>query len=126
MKTTDKFMILTTESGRRYAFPCHVIAHFRSSYYAGRGDSYEEEYEYTANDASELFDWAQSNMNWDDVEHYAVELPRIEQAEDLQEQWIMGNMSSPLTPQAIGDTAICEKLYYALQECEKKEKYDAI
>lgn len=127
MKTTDTFIVFTTKAGRRFAFPAHVIAHSKANYYSVQhGEPYDEEYENTVGDQSELYDWALDNMNWDDVEPYAVELPRLEIKEDLQEQWMKGALSSPMTPQEASenDQVLCEKLYYALQECEKREKQE--
>jgi hypothetical protein len=125
MKASDKFIIFTTEAGRRFAFPCHVIAHRRALYYERDDDAnYQEEYDHTVNDNSVLYEWAVSNMDWDDVAPYAVELPRLVPEENLTQQWYSGEFSDPNPPQAIGDSELCEKLYYALQECEKKEKLD--
>jgi len=104
-KSTD-FMILTTESGRRFAIPCHIIAHDRARYYCkldGK-DIYEEEYQYALKE--ELYEWAKNNMNWSDVAKYAIELPALITREDMEDQWNRGELSKPLGADRI-DSIMC-------------------
>lgn len=121
------FMVFTTERGKRYAFPAHIIAHARAKYYEGRGDSYEEEYEYTTSDTGELYEWAMSDMNWSDVAKYAVELPSIEEKEDLEGQWMNGNLTreEDMSVLCNGHNTVKLNLERIIEQCQK-EFSDAI
>ena len=49
---------------------------------------YQEEFEFTMNDEDELIDWAQNNMNWDEVKQQAVKVSDGEI--DWQDGWVNG------------------------------------
>lgn len=62
-----------------YRFPAHVVADIRAKYYASwdKDTTYEKEYEFTMSDDSELFNWMNNQMNWEDVKEHA-EFVKIE------------------------------------------------
>jgi hypothetical protein len=80
--------------GSKWAVPVSIIAGYRAKHYAHEfgGDIERSLNEDTGPlfdaDRFEIEDWAQNNMNWDDVKPYAV---RIEGAKcDYQEGWSNG------------------------------------
>ena len=119
-KSTD-FVVLTTKNGRRFAIPCHIVAHDRACYYANlEGDRvYDEEYKQTMDE--EFNDWARGNMNWEDVAEFAVELPRMEPKEDMDEQWASGKMSKPVSEDLIKNEAGQEVTKYAIKRAHDEE-----
>lgn len=74
------------KNGETWRFPALIVARSRALYYAEadtgetRGTEhdrvYREEFDYTMSDDSELHDWLHNNMNWSDVEDYAVLVPK--------------------------------------------------
>jgi hypothetical protein len=78
--------------GSKWDVPAHVVADNRAKYYAKYDEdaNYQEEYDYTYNDNSELLDWAANNMNWDDVSHLAKRVALPPQDVDYQEGWVNG------------------------------------
>jgi hypothetical protein len=72
--TSKRCIIFDAKDGSRWAVAGEVIAHNRAKYYAedDPDTTYEAEFEHTLTDRYELTDWLGNNMNWDDVEPYAV------------------------------------------------------
>jgi hypothetical protein len=62
----EKRIRITLEDGRVFSVEASAVAHDRASYYAAKDPdtSYQEEYDFTLGDSSELVDWLQNNMNW--------------------------------------------------------------
>lgn len=75
----------------RWDVPCEVIAKNRAEFYASKGDDYQEEFDYTMSSDFELRDWAAGNMNWDEVEQFAVKANVNDLVKpDYQEGWVNG------------------------------------
>lgn len=89
----NKYLRVTMNDGTRWDVPAEVIAQNRAKYYAeiDPTTTLEEEYSYAMEDDGELMDWAANNMNWEDVEKYAVRAPDApKEAPDYQEGWVNG------------------------------------
>lgn len=93
----EKFIRVKMPHGT-FDIPAKIIADERAKYYAQRDnergeDTYQhiwqEEFEYTMSDNSELLDWASNNTDWSDVERFAVlvETPELTKP-DLNKAWI--------------------------------------
>ena len=81
---------ITMPDGSIWAVPAEIVANHRADYYAKQnGEEYrKEEYERTLSENGELLDWAENNMNWNDVAQAAfrVRPGRV----DYQEGWVNG------------------------------------
>lgn len=75
MKKKNKNLILQYRNGAEWAIPIHNIADHRAKYYAEKDPTttYQEEYDYVISDDHEAIDWFLNNMNWEDIDHVAVE-----------------------------------------------------
>lgn len=62
--------VVIEKNGTRYSFPAMVVAMSRARYYADNDPDtdYNSEYEYTMKNPSEILDWAQNNMNPEDID----------------------------------------------------------
>jgi hypothetical protein len=70
-------VLVVHKLGWGWEIDAHAIAHHRATYYSSpdrisgqqsQADSiYEEDYNYTVSDNSELIDWYENNMNWEDI-----------------------------------------------------------
>ena len=68
-----------------WAVPAEIIAEDRAKLYADKNTAeYKEEYEYALSSDYELVDWAEGNMNWSDLEPYAVKVsgPKVVNKDD--------------------------------------------
>jgi hypothetical protein len=81
------------DNGEKWEIPLKFIAENRAKYYMGRAEekgeddfNYEEEIEFVMNDDYEGIDWAENNMNWEDVKDVTKKVSEPNQ-DDLQEQW---------------------------------------
>lgn len=70
-------------NGAQFKFPADIVADDRAKYYAkqdkpndpeGARIVYEQEFDYTMADPSELTDWLKNNMDWAHVSHAATEI----------------------------------------------------
>lgn len=96
----EKFLRVTMPDGSKWDVPARLIAEPRARYYAEidagakSGDQfdrlYEHEMAYTLGDNSELIDWAENNMNWEDVSHAALRVSDPPD-NDYQEGWCNGD-----------------------------------
>lgn len=66
-----KKISINTPNGQYY-LPLSVVADSRASYYASKGDSYQEEYDWVMEGGYEAIDWLMNNMDWSDVKGMAV------------------------------------------------------
>lgn len=88
-------LVTTMPDGSEWAVPVEVIARNRAREYADEfgGDIERSLSEDTvpmfSDDDYEITDWAQNNMNWSDVERFAVCVK--EAAKDFQEGWVNGD-----------------------------------
>lgn len=84
-----KYMITTMPDGSKWRVPAETIAEHRARHYENQGYSYDEEFLAAMNDLEELEDWAENNMDWQDVRSIArrqQEAPEM----DWQEGWVNG------------------------------------
>jgi len=90
----DKNYIVTMPDGSRWSVPVKVIAKNKAEYYADDfGGDLDESLRVTYKDFDyddyEVKDWAQNNMNWEDVAEHAVQLDPPENV-DYDEGWVNG------------------------------------
>jgi hypothetical protein len=98
MGIEDKFLLVTMLDGSKWKIPVRVIAEYRARYYLERCEfkSLEESLEKDTiplfeEDEYEVEDWASNNMDWSDVEKYAIQVRSNKLSyEDSQEGWING------------------------------------
>jgi hypothetical protein len=82
---------VTFSDGSRYAIPVIEIARNRAAEYADEFDGDEERslnedtIPLFAEDPYEIKDWASNNMNWEDVEEFAVLIGK--NPIDFEEEW---------------------------------------
>jgi len=97
MKVKKKNLRITMPDGSQWDVPIKLIARHRASYYAKVfGEDLERNlkedtwplFEMEDGDYS-IHDWAASNMDWDDVKKYAVQVSVGEC--DYQEGWLNGD-----------------------------------
>ncbi len=89
----QKYMRVTMPDDSRWDVSCHIIARNRAlDYYPDeKSIEHQEEYEYTLRTNSLIADWAQNNMNWDDIKVIAVKVQdEPERGPDYQEGWVNG------------------------------------
>ena len=93
----DGFLHVTMPDGSIWQVPVHVIACNRARHYKNEfdGDVSRSLLEDTAplfnSDTAEIIDWAVNNMDWSDVEKYAVMIKKPDV--DYQEGWMNGEKS---------------------------------
>lgn len=87
-----KKLRVTMPDGSEWDVPAEIIAKSRADYYCSvdAETEFDEEYEYTLSDHEELIDWAENNMNWEDVEKFAQPLGARTKT-DYQEGWVNGD-----------------------------------
>lgn len=97
MSILDKRYRITFENGDIWEIPVEVIARNRAEYYANackgfNGDVNKSLLEDTIplfeSDDYEIQDWAQNNMNWEDVEEVAFFVGRDDDVFIYQDMWI--------------------------------------
>lgn len=82
--------------GSIWGVPAQVIADNRAKYYADcdPNTTYQAEFdamiEWFDSKDYEFQDWAQNNMNWDDVKEYAFLIKRDVPELDFQDGWVNG------------------------------------
>jgi hypothetical protein len=87
------------EDGSKWDVPAFIIADNRAKYYveydfkqpdneSTKEEIYKEMYEETLDDDSEIIDWSANNMNWSDVENWAI-IVSIKDV-DFQKGWRNG------------------------------------
>lgn len=103
MKNT---MRVTMPDGTRWDVPVAVIARNRAERYKGEFDNdverslAEDTLPLFTADEYEIQNWAENNMNWRDVMHFARAVRR-EQDPDHQDGWVNGDkefIDLPVTP----------------------------
>lgn len=87
-----KWYQFTTQNGEVWVVPVHVIAMNRAEYYADEFDgsverSMAEDTVPLFEDDAEVEDWAQNNMNWEDVAADARKVGNADRV-DMQESWV--------------------------------------
>ena len=90
-----KYVYVTFSNGETYRIPATEIAESRANYYAdidSEGDEsvydviFKQEYNYTMNDNFELIDWAENNMNWQDLQGVAEYVGQDDHI-DYENEW---------------------------------------
>jgi hypothetical protein len=79
IEQTNKKIYIKLANRQTYAVSAHEVAHDRADYYArnDQSTSYEEEYEYTANESHELLDWLYNQMSWWELKPQFVEEEKL-------------------------------------------------
>lgn len=87
---TDALYRVEMPDGSKWDIPVQCIAD-------SRDENYSEDKEDTIGsirdgglDNSDICDWAENNMNWDDVKAYAVQVPSRPRKVDFQQGWCNG------------------------------------
>ncbi len=97
---TVKYLKVTMSDGSKYDVPATIIAKNRALYYAKHDvkqpdnelsyeEIYNQVYEDTLSDNYEFIDWAENNMNWDDIKSFAIKVQDADEV-DFQECWVNG------------------------------------
>lgn len=81
---------ITMPDGSVWAVPAEVVARHRADYFAKtEGEKWREaEYKHALSDNCDLIEWAESNMNWEDVAKDAFQVSPV--VVDYQEGWVNG------------------------------------
>ena len=97
MSIENKFLKVTMPDGSRWKVPVRIIAENRARYYAEKEYiTLEQSLKFDTlplfeEDEYEIEDWASNNMDWSDVEKYAIRMKDMGLTlEELQEGWING------------------------------------
>lgn len=98
MDLTDMWYSIQMPDGKYFAIPITVIIKNRATYYMDEFDNdldksiKEDTLPLFESDNYEIADWAKNNMNWVDVEDYAVEIDmRPSKCFDYQNGWVNGD-----------------------------------
>lgn len=89
-----KYIYVEFNENEIWKFPASIVADNRAKYYSERDKdtTYEEEYEFTMSDESELIDWMMNNMDWCDVSSQSIFVSRKEIDYDMAwlsvEHWV--------------------------------------
>lgn len=87
----SKKLRVTMPDGSEWDVPAEIIAKNKAEHYYNEGDEdFKEEYEFTLSDNEELIDWAENNMNWEDVKQYALQIKGPGEL-DYQKGWVNGD-----------------------------------
>ena len=88
MSVITKKLILTSPEGDEWAIGVqHIITH-RANVYGGTDESFQKTVNLFESDDFEIEDWAVNNMNWSDVESYAVKVKECKL--DMDTAWAEG------------------------------------
>ena len=97
MSIENKFLMVTMPDRSKWKVPVRIIAEHRANYYAQKEHvSLEQSLKFDTiplfkEDEYEVEDWASNNMDWVDVEKYAIRIKdKGLSSEDLQEGWVNG------------------------------------
>jgi hypothetical protein len=87
--------IVTMPDGSKWKVPVMVIAKHRAKNQEGEpGGNAQQSIEDTirlfTSDEREIKDWAENNMNWEDVEKFAQKIQDPDLEVDYQEGWVNG------------------------------------
>lgn len=86
-----KSLRVTMPDGSKWDVPAVIIARSRAEYYSQKDSEadYQEIFDYTLSDNEVLQDWAENNMNWEDVKTFALLV--VPKEVDFQEGWVNGD-----------------------------------
>lgn len=85
---TDAVMHVTFENGEAWAFPVQIVADNRDKHYADENEDTVRGIAEGSHDDGDLTEWAINNMNWSDVQDYAVQVPTKPTPFDYQNGWL--------------------------------------
>jgi hypothetical protein len=88
-----KYLRVTMPDGSKWDVPAKIIAENRALEVADGAQflgTTQAEVEYALDNYAVLVDWAENNMNWDNVRSAAV-MVKSEAAMDFQDGWVNGN-----------------------------------
>ena len=95
----EDYLRVTMPDGSQYDVSFHLIAMDRAKYYADKeakkGNQKDrdakiiEEYNFAVQQKDEVQDWAENNMNWDDVKAHTKKVNDNKDV-DFQEGWVNG------------------------------------
>lgn len=94
MSYVEKYLRVSMPDRSKWDVPCSIIAKSYAEYYDERDadTTYQEEFDFVIKDNYELMDWASNNMDWEDVEGWAI---KVEESEDrnpiYRKGWINGH-----------------------------------
>lgn len=87
----EKCLRVRFSNGDLFAVPARIVAENRANYYADidgydlQSNEWEAEVLLALNDEMEIEDWAGSNMNWSELEPYAIQMDTGEF--DYEDEW---------------------------------------
>jgi hypothetical protein len=86
-----KAIKVTMQDGSQWIVPADIVAKDAATYYSTRDwEDHDETYTYFVNDDGELLNWAEGNMEWEDVVKHA-RMVTGPQAPNYHEAWINGD-----------------------------------
>jgi len=93
----EKLYVVEMPDGTKWGVPVYVIAESKAMHYKEEYDGDmqrcldEEIIPVFEDDYYEIHDWASGNMNWDEVEKFAVKIsdPQVN-SDDYQDGWVNG------------------------------------
>ncbi len=97
-KLKISFVTVEFSDGLVWSIPVEIIANHRAGYYADIEEWTLEEslnndtIPFFNEDPNNIIDWAQSNMNWGDVENYAQVIDRNKPNCDYGYEWCNADM----------------------------------
>ena len=97
-----KYIKVLFSNGEIYHIPASIVAHERATYYANHdigkqktdlpskewAECFKKERDYTLGDDFEIIDWANNNMNWEDVEKHAILIDSEAKPINKQKEWV--------------------------------------
>ena len=95
LKVWESMYSIAMPDGSKWEIPVWVIALNKAVYDSGRFDNSinraleEETLPLFSSWKGDIIDWAENNMDWDDVEYYAIEAKRAD-TNDFDEGWVNG------------------------------------
>jgi len=85
-----KVLRIAMPNGTKWDVPASVIAENKARWYAeAKGSNYQDKYDDTIVSEDKIIDWAENNMNWEDVERVATKV-EVPITVDYQDGWVNG------------------------------------
>lgn len=90
---TKAWMVVDMPDGSRWRVPVQAIVDSRDFHYLHQREDTVGHIRSGELDSDNIADWACGDMNWYDVEDYAVQVPTDPATTDFQEGWVNGKKS---------------------------------
>ena len=87
---TNAWLKVEMPNGEFWKVPAQIIADSRDEHYAEDEEDTIGFIRTESLDSYELIDWAANNMNWNDVQNYAVQM-KLQPKVDFEEGWSNGD-----------------------------------